>query len=287
MGVLMHKRFLQAVPDYSRYSAPIVFSSMLCRQQHFHLPLYTYWCRLLAEVPRFHRKQWEFVYICQALNERGLLRPGATGIGFGVGKEPLVSYFASRGVKILATDLNFSKAKELGWVSTEQHSSCLDGLNERGLCEADVFLDHASFREVDMNHIPSDIGRYDFCWSSCAFEHLGSIRRGLDFVINSAKLLKPGGVAVHTTEYNVSSNSDTLDNNPGFVIFRRCDIELLVEELRLEGFEVEPIDFSSGNDDLEQHVDLPPYVDEPHLRLQLAAKFVSTSLGIIIRAPGG
>ena len=279
--------FSFSVPNYSNIDAPYVFSSMLCREQHFHLPLYTYWCRVLGETPRFHRKQWEFVYICQILYERGYLRNDASGVGFGVGKEPLASYFASRGVRVLATDLHFSKAEELGWVSSQQHSDNISSLNERGLCDADSFNDLASFRNVDMNNIPSDIGSYDFCWSSCAFEHLGSIRKGLDFVLNSAKLLKPGGIAVHTTEYNVNSNSKTLDNNPRFVIFRRRDIELLVKELESEGYEVEPIDFSSGEDELERYVALPPYINEPHLRLQLAGEYVSTSLGIIVRAPGG
>jgi SAM-dependent methyltransferase len=225
------------------------------------------------------------VYICQTLYERGYLREGLSAIGFGVGKEPLVSYFASCGVNVLATDLDLSKAQELGWVSSDQHSDNLSGLNERALCDSEKFSALASFRTVDMNHIPQDIGTFDFCWSSCAFEHLGSIRKGLDFVMNSARLLKPGGIAVHTTEYNVTSNSKTLDNNPSFVIFRRCDIELLVDELKAEGFEVEPIDFSSGEDELERYVDLPPYLDEPHLRLQLANEYVSTSLGLIIRAP--
>lgn len=277
--------FSLSIPDYSSTAAPYVFSSMLCREQHFHLPLYTYWCRLLKEIPRFHRKQWEFVYICQALYERGYLREGLSSIGFGVGKEPLVSYFASCGVKVLATDLDLLKAIELGWVSTDQHSNNLDVLNELELCDSHKFNDLVRFMNVDMNHIPTDIGSFDFCWSSCAFEHLGSIRKGLDFVLNSARLLKPGGIAVHTTEYNISSNSKTLDNNPSFVIFRRCDIELLFDELKSEGYQVEPIDFSSGEDELERYVDLPPYLDEPHLRLQLAGEYVSTSLGIIVRAP--
>jgi hypothetical protein len=42
------KNFSSSVPDYSRVGTPYVFSSMLCREQHFHLPLYTYWCKALG-----------------------------------------------------------------------------------------------------------------------------------------------------------------------------------------------------------------------------------------------
>ena len=278
--------FSLSVPDYSGINTPYVFSSMMCREQHFHLPLFTYWCGKLGEKPRFHRKQWEFVYICQSLYERGYLRKGVSAIGFGVGKEPLASYFASCGIQVLATDLDFSKAEELGWVSTGQHSDNLDALNERKLCGEQEFYSRTSFRNVDMNAIPKDIGTYDICWSSCAFEHLGSIRKGMDFVLNSAGLLNPGGIAIHTTEYNVSSNKKTLDDNPNLVIFRRRDIELLAKELESEGYQVEPIDFSTGEDKRERYVDLPPYVGETHLRLQLADEYISTSLGIIVRSPG-
>lgn len=278
--------FNKDVPIYELLSKPYVFSSVLCREQHFHMPLYTYWCKQLREIPRLHRKQWEFVYICQVLYERDYIRDGLTALGFGVGKEPLVPYLSSHGLNVMATDLDFDSAKDLGWVDTNQHSDSLLSLNERGLCQEDIFLQNTKFRNVDMNHIPKDIGKYDICWSSCAFEHLGSIRKGMDFVINSCRLLKPGGIAVHTTEFNLSSNDDTLDNNPSFVIFRKKDIELLADELRNEGFIVEAIDFTAGKDELEQYVDLPPYMEnEPHLRLELAGMFVSTSLGIIIRKP--
>ena len=39
-------------------------------------------------------------------------------------------------------------------------------------------------------------GQFDFVWSACAFEHLGSILNGLEFVVNSVKCLKPGGVVL-------------------------------------------------------------------------------------------
>ncbi len=81
--------------------------SCLCRQEHFALPQYAYWCKRIKEVPRWHRKQWEFVYICQALWEAGMLDAGKRGLGFGVGKEPLVALFAALGCNITATDSVF------------------------------------------------------------------------------------------------------------------------------------------------------------------------------------
>ncbi len=266
-------------------SIPCAFSSTLCRAQHFRMPLYTYWCNEFRETPRYHRKQWEFVYICQTLFERGYLVPGKRAVGFGVGREPLVSLFASRGVSVLASDLDIEDAKRLGWVSTNQHSDDQSDLNQLGLCEPNEFNRLVTFKNIDMNKIPVDIGCFDFCWSSCAFEHLGSIRRGLDFVLNSARLLKSGGMAVHTTEFNVSSNDRTLDNNESFVIFRRQDIELLVSELSAENFVVEAIDYFSDTDSLEQYIDMPPYQEKLHLRLQLAGEFTATSIGIIVKRP--
>jgi hypothetical protein len=67
-------------------------------------------------------------------------------------------------------------------------------------------------------------GAYDFLWSSCALEHLGSLDAGLDFVVNAMDLLKPGGTAIHTTEFNLSSDDETLTSGP-CVIYRRRDID--------------------------------------------------------------
>ncbi|MDB5687004.1 MAG: class SAM-dependent methyltransferase, partial [Rhizorhabdus sp.] len=121
----------------------------------------------------------------------------------------------------------------------------------------------------------------DFTWSSCAYEHLGSIENGLAFFENSLKCLRPGGIAVHTTELNLSSNEDTLDNR-GTVIFRRRDFEELTRRLVAQGHEVIPITFDTGDTELDQVIDMPPYSGDAHLKIALL-RWVTTSFGMIVR----
>jgi hypothetical protein len=43
-----------------------------------------------------------------------------------------------------------------------------------------------------------------------------------------------------------------------------------------------PLNLNAGSGELDRHVDLPPYKQEPHLRL-LLDRYVITSLGLIVR----
>ncbi len=97
--------------------------SQACTQAQMDEPAYLYWCAAIGEVPRYHRKQWEFCYILQALVRCGKLAPDMRGLGFGVGEEPLAALMAQRGVRVLATDLDHAAAAELGWVATDQHAA--------------------------------------------------------------------------------------------------------------------------------------------------------------------
>ncbi|HZI52320.1 MAG TPA: hypothetical protein VFD56_01350, partial [Chitinophagaceae bacterium] len=49
------------------------------------------------------------------------------------------------------------------------------------LCDEDLFRKSVVYRAVDMNKIPGDLVDFDFNWSSCSFEHLGSIEKGMRF----------------------------------------------------------------------------------------------------------
>ncbi|MCI4677319.1 methyltransferase domain-containing protein [Rhodoblastus acidophilus] len=254
-----------------------------------------HWCAQLRIPVVFHRKIWEFCFLLQALAESGQLAPGRRGLGFGCGEEPIASYLASRGVQATVTDLQSEEAAAAGWRDTGQHLSSLEQAYKDYLVPREAFDALVSHRSVDMNALPDDLAGHDFCWSICALEHLGSIEKGMDFVVNSLRTLKPGGVAIHTTEFNFLDNGRTLDNWPT-VLPQRRHFEALAERLRADGHEVAPLDFDIGEKPLDRFIDVPPYPGDPsgkletmraqhdstHIKLSIDG-FASTCFGLIVR----
>jgi hypothetical protein len=258
--------------------------SALCTQESISSEAYQKWAHIFGSKGHMHRKVWEWAFISECLSSSGFLMPGRYGLGFACGTEPLAAIFAAQGAELICTDLATEDANRKGWSATNQHASSKAKLNERGLCESQKFNKLVTFEFLDMNNIPSSyFNRFDFNWSSCAFEHLGGIRQGLDFVVNSMETLKPGGIGVHTTEFNVSSDEDTLESE-GLSIFRKRDILQLVNQLQGRGYEVAEIDWNYGSSPLDYYADFPPYKHNPHLKLILSG-YVTTSIGLIVRRP--
>jgi len=263
--------------------------SQLCRHDTLDSATFRHWAEALGEPWRPHRKLWELAFICQALEERDMLRPGRRGLGFAVGAEKLPALFAARGCEITATDLPADDERRNPWAESGQWVGECDALNAAGLCDPAAFRRLVSFRPVDMNHVPADLTGYDFTWSTCSFEHCGSLQLGLDFLERQMDCLVPGGVAVHTTEFNLSSNDATLADGP-CVIYRLRDVEAICGRLVAQGHQVEPLDIDPGCHGLDQFVDQPPYADwhstpppkVKHLRLNLAGH-ASTSIALVIR----
>jgi 2-polyprenyl-3-methyl-5-hydroxy-6-metoxy-1,4-benzoquinol methylase len=255
--------------------------SQTCTSAQFGEPSYAAWLKRLDLPFHKHRKQWEFIYILQALERYGMLQEGARGLGFGVGIEPLPAAMAAAGVTVVASDLGADDDRARDWSLSQQHAQTVEQLRNPAVCPDAVFDRNVSFRPVDMNRIESDLRGFDFVWSSCAFEHLGSIAAGLDFVRNSVECLKHGGLAVHTTELNLTSNDKTVDNE-GTVLFRRRDIEKLAVDLSSRGHFVAQIKYDLGNTQHDAYVDVPPYSSHNHLKAALGA-YVTTSFGIIVR----
>jgi 2-polyprenyl-3-methyl-5-hydroxy-6-metoxy-1,4-benzoquinol methylase len=219
--------------------------SKVCTQADMESDWALFWLDAMRLPRVYHRKLWEFAYIAQAIWAEGKLTPGAAGLGFGCGREPLPSLFAKYGATILATDLSQGNEQSVAWAKTNQHSSEVSALRWRNICPDDDLLNNISFRSVDMNNIDADLsGKFDFCWSACSLEHLGSISKGLQFIRNSLDTLRSGGVAVHTTEFTF--DTETAHQVWQTVPYTKDHLVEFADRLRREGFTVAELDLSSG-----------------------------------------
>lgn len=274
----------EEIVDFGEFDIPTLDNPMsqLCTANQFFEEDYRFWCKEMGSPPRYARKQWEFVYIMASLKSRGVLFEGSKGVGFGCGSEPLSGVFAKRGCKILATDLSQDVAKEKGWVDTLEHASGLEDLYLacNKILDEKVFFNNVSFKSVDMNEIPEDISGYDFTWSACALEHLGSLDHGINFIVNTTKCLRPRGVAVHTTEFNLSSKEETLESI-NCSIYREKDIVELAIRLESVGCTLEVLNLNTGDMSVDKYIDVPPFGFSPHLKLILES-YVVTSIGLIV-----
>ena len=272
-----------------------VLKSKLCTQVDCESDWYIAWLQQLNSGFVYHRKLWEFAYIAQNLYALGALAPGKRGVGFGCGEEPLASLFAKFGASVIATDLDPRESEEQGhgWIEAGAHSTSLDSLKNRKVCPDESLLDNISHEFANMNRIPEHFeGGFDFCWSSCALEHVGSIELGLQFIENSMKTLRPGGVSVHTTEYNLD-DGPTVDNW-ATVLLQRAHMEELQSRLERSGHIVEPFDFDGGGKVLDWLFDVPPWPWDAdklswrmleamaHLKKSIDG-FRCTSIGITVR----
>lgn len=281
-------------PDFERVRCQVVSAAQfedphfdrlrrLLYPAHADLPLGA----LQVPITRPHRKLWEFCFILRAVEQHGLLRSGRRAIGFGVGREPLPAAFAAYGMDVVATDRQPDASVE--WSESGQHMSDLDALDHPHIVPRDVLTRRVRLEFVDMNHVPSDLGRaggFDVVWSACALEHLGSPAAGTAFVSNTLEMLAPGGISVHTTELELTRRSTTADYG-NLAIYRVEDLDALVADARARGYEAETNWYVSMDTPADRWVSLPPHDDDiAHLKLSVGTS-ITTSVGLLFRAPDG
>lgn len=272
-------------------------TSRTCRQADIEHAWLRHWCGQLRMAPMYHRKPWEDCFVLQALWEAGMLQPGRRALGFAVGQEAIPAYLAARGLEVVATDLDPADARARDWIRTGQHSAARDRLFRPDLVDRAEFERLVTFRPADMTRIPEDLlgGGFDVVWSVCALEHLGTLERGLDFVCAAMRCLRPGGIAVHTTEYNLDNAGGTVRRG-STVLYQRRHLEGLAARLAAAGHAMAPLEDAPGEGLMDRYVDLPPFAAEgegsplgalapPHLRLSIRG-YPVTSAGILVTAGG-
>lgn len=217
----------------------------------------------LGENWNIHRKAWEVAWIAQ-MGHR-LLSPRSRVLGFGCGRESLPGWFARQGHDVTATDQALETAGF--WPDSGQHASQA------------AFPEGVAYRTVDMNAIPEDLRDFDLIWSCGSLEHVGGFDASMKFVLNAMACLKPGGFAVHTTEYNPKRHR-TIEAKD-LVLFREQELKELFLYAEKLGHNPWALDLRPGTHPDDNIVDVEPY-SLPHLLAKIGP-CVTTSIGIVIQ----
>lgn len=224
-------------------------TSQLVSASQFYEPRFRELVSRLSLEAVLDRKIWEYCFIVNAIETYAKTGPGARGLAFGCGMEFITSVFAAGGSEILATDY---VEQSHNW-----QAQGLDDLYSSAHIDRASFDARVKFQHLDMNQIDPLLTGFDFLWSTGSLEHIGGYDKGLAFVENAMNCLKPGGIAVHTTEFTLTSEQVGHDT-PNLSFYCRRDIEQLAARLINSGHMI-ILNFERGHTVADTHVDTPPF----------------------------
>jgi SAM-dependent methyltransferase len=183
----------------------------------------------LRELPRFHRKQWEFGMILRELRARHLLQGGGRGLSMGGGRERLL-YAVGRHVgRLVVTDL-YDGASTWAEARTDDPDDFVRSCKPFPVDDARI-----EARRMDMRQLEFEAAAFDFCYSSCAIEHIGGHDDFLRHLAEAHRVLRDGGVYVLTTELHYGP--ETIEH-PGDYVFSATYLNDLFSE---SAFQVDPV----------------------------------------------
>lgn len=186
---------------------------------------------LLQQAPTYHRKQWEFVVIYLNLLKYDKLNKESVGVSFGAGRERLIFDVSKTVKEFIATDLYVYNT---AWATAkiEKGMSCLDFVLEKA--PAGFESSNLKVEEMDMRSLNFPDDSFDFCYSSCAFEHIGHFDDFVKHLQEVKRVLKEDGVYVMTTEHLFLHETIQVKGNYKF------DFEFLTKIFEAADFYPEP-----------------------------------------------
>jgi len=171
--------------------------SKLCDAADWCDPLFDRVIRVeLAEEPRFHRKQWEFAQILRTLEAHGLLNGTSHGLSMGGGDERLLYSVARRVGHLTVTDL-YESGSAWDGARTDDPDRAI-----KASAPFPIDPSRLTAMRMDMRALEFGNGVFDFCYSSCAIEHIGEYDDFLAHLREVRRVLKDQGLYVLTTEFH-------------------------------------------------------------------------------------
>lgn len=142
---------------------------------------------------RFHRKIWEFNQALYGLRTLRRLAPEATSIGIGCGHEEFMYFLANRLRLVVATDLY-----EGTYLGGESQADVLE--HPAKYAPFPYREHHLKVRRMNGLALDAAASSFDIAFCLSSIEHFGSMADKRQALAEMVRVLKPGGVAVVTTE---------------------------------------------------------------------------------------
>lgn len=240
----------------------------------------------LRETSRFHRKQWEFAMIFLALKKYDLLTPDRFGLCLGGGKERVLYSIARHIRQLVVTDLY---EQETTWDCAKT-----DDPDRFIKTDKPFEVDDAKLKalRMDMRQLDFADNTFDFCYSSCAIEHIGVYNDFLQHLNEVHRVLREGGLYVFTTEFHFGN--ETIDDANNF-IFSADYLNKLISECNLSSVQQPDVAITHHNANLplpslvknlnyvnEGHLSGHLLEEVPHIQL-LKGKYPFTSILFILK----
>lgn len=171
----------------------------------------------------FHRKAWEFTQAIYGLRKLKRMPPNAVALGVGSGHELILYFLANKIRNVIATDLyegSFAEKEASPYMLT--HPEMFAPFHYR--------KEHLDVLVMDAEKLDFAGDSVDFVFSFSSIEHFGGHREAVTALREMFRVLKPGGIAVITTELILNR----LGKVRGF--FKMRDIEPLF--LQASGFDL-------------------------------------------------
>ncbi len=223
----------------------------------------------------FHRKIWEFTHTIYILKKSGYLYPKNKGLAIGAGREQILYYLAYKIEKITGIDLF--------------EGNYIGGEDEPDIPKNPQKYAPFIYPEANLDIIKMDAlnlkfkdNSFDFIFSASSIEHFGSKKNILKSIKEMYRVLKPGGIAVITTEIKLNRLAC---NIPNTIIFELNELLTLFKQSGFLLYDNE-IDIRIEDYYLNNWVKLPQEVfKSPHVILRFL-RSIFTSVAIVFKKPG-
>jgi SAM-dependent methyltransferase len=220
----------------------------------------------------FHRKIWEFNQALYGLRTLRRLAPASTALGIGCGHEELMYFLANRIARVVATDLY-----EGSYLGGESEADVLE--HPEKYAPFNYRAAHLEVRRMNGLSLDAPDLSFDFVFCLSSIEHFGRRRDKLQALMEMFRVLKPGGVAVVTTELVLNR----LGGGPQYF-----SLGMLASLIRQAGFVLdEPLDLHVEQEYAARPLALPmDAFATPHVVLR-NFNTIYTSVSLFLMKPAG